>query len=463
MPQRSLPQRVLLTLGRPKVGIPLAVALLLIAAPFAYRASRLAGLPDPGHPFDVEAFGTVEISEEENAFIEYEKAAGLLVDFAGDSKELDRALAEGWPATTVPVRQWLEDNRQALQVWKRGTAKPDALYHQPKAVDPSTLLSTIEALREYIRLATLEGSRLAHAGRSERAWEWLRASFRATRHCGRHSGAIQRLIGNATHEMVASAIARWAADPRVNADQLQRALLQVQADYELTQPLSTMIKAEYLTAMNGYDELERSGPSALSGISGSRSGFMNWIVFWLQNEPELSRRLDRQIAFNRLSQVDRPRPEQLPLVSHRLLLFERNQVLKNNPNLLPAEQIEQCLDRAHLSWLPSMALVGRANYGRIESVLLAERARQSALEITLAAQWHDREHGRFPNDAEQLVDEYLPEIPTDPFSPVGEPMHYRRDGDGAVVWSVGENTVDDGGNVENADTGFRIVPPGSQE
>ena len=64
--------RLLLFLLSPKVAIPLMILLGLLAAPFMYRMQRINKLPDIGDPFGVEAFGTGEITDEENAFVESE-------------------------------------------------------------------------------------------------------------------------------------------------------------------------------------------------------------------------------------------------------------------------------------------------------------------------------------------------------------------------------------------------------
>lgn len=72
--------------------------------------------------------------------------------------------------------------------------------------------------------------------------------------------------------------------------------------------------------------------------------------------------------------------------------------------------------------------------------------------------------GRFPESLDQLVPNYLGEVATDPFD--GRPLRFTRTTDGVVIYSVGENGVDDGGSVvpgENErwgkDFGFRLLHP----
>ena len=94
----------------------LATAIIgVVAIPFLYRSYQLVGLPDIGDPFDVQAFGTVEIEDADNACIEYREAADVFSPLPYASfKSLEKALESGWPSADAQIRQWLADNRDAL-------------------------------------------------------------------------------------------------------------------------------------------------------------------------------------------------------------------------------------------------------------------------------------------------------------------------------------------------------------
>jgi hypothetical protein len=51
--------------------------------------------------------------------------------------------------------------------------------------------------------------------------------------------------------------------------------------------------------------------------------------------------------------------------------------------------------------------------------------------------------GRYPDSLAELVPDLLPAVPIDPFT--GDPLVYRREGEGFVVYSLGSNQKDDGG------------------
>jgi hypothetical protein len=65
------------------------------------------------------------------------------------------------------------------------------------------------------------------------------------------------------------------------------------------------------------------------------------------------------------------------------------------------------------------------------------------LTAELALHSYQSEQGHSPARLEQLAPQYLASVPSDPFS--GRPLVYRPQGNNWLVYSVGEDGVDDGG------------------
>ena len=64
--------------------------------------------------------------------------------------------------------------------------------------------------------------------------------------------------------------------------------------------------------------------------------------------------------------------------------------------------------------------------------------------VACALERYHLEHGEYPQSLEALVPQYIDAIPHDIIN--GEPLHYRRTGDGkCLLYSVGWNETDDGG------------------
>jgi len=77
-------------------------------------------------------------------------------------------------------------------------------------------------------------------------------------------------------------------------------------------------------------------------------------------------------------------------------------------------------------------------------VMRVEAAKQMTV-TAIALKRYQLKHGNYPADLNSLVPEFLPAVPLDPVD--GQPLRYRRNADGTfLLYSVGENGVDDGGD-----------------
>ena len=231
-------------LGKSRTGrgrlilLAIAVGCIALLLVWMWRVRSLDGLPDVGDPFDVaQALRPIEISDEDNAYVAYSEAQRLLTKMPDAVRQVDWVKVT-WSTAGPEVRAYLEANRPALAAWRSGTERPDALYHQPGRMAFDTILPVVQDLRMFGRLAELEGTRLEEKGAMDEAWNWYKSILRCSRHAGRHGAVIERMVGAAIFETACRRISHWAADPRVDATMLRRALADaIEAD-ALTPPLS---------------------------------------------------------------------------------------------------------------------------------------------------------------------------------------------------------------------------------
>jgi len=72
--------------------------------------------------------------------------------------------------------------------------------------------------------------------------------------------------------------------------------------------------------------------------------------------------------------------------------------------------------------------------------------------VALAARWYAIEHnGSLPASLDQLVPIYLSTIPIDPMTTGNAPLHYRALGPDPIVYSVGNDRIDNGGSDKPAE------------
>ncbi len=105
------------------------------------------------------------------------------------------------------------------------------------------------------------------------------------------------------------------------------------------------------------------------------------------------------------------------------------------------------------SWVKSIG----NTYGRFMTHL-------QLIRLELALQEYRQRVGRFPDRLEQLAPTYLASILPDPFT--GRPFRYRRTAAGYLLYSLGSNATDEGGEPHNPRTpdsgdlvAGRLLPP----
>ena len=81
-----------------------------------------------GDPFDVAKYGHVEVADNDNAFMEYTIASTMLTRNNGNKvyDELTAVTKGDWSKAGDELKSWLSTNKQALDLWRKGTEKSDA-------------------------------------------------------------------------------------------------------------------------------------------------------------------------------------------------------------------------------------------------------------------------------------------------------------------------------------------------
>jgi len=461
-----------------KGKIDIVFLAVLFSAPWLLRGTRISEVPDIEDPVDAAAVLQIEVPRDQNAYVDYRRAAKLHVAHVGTwpNGEWLPNWHHGWQQnkTTDAHRQWLAANREALRVWRNGTRKDDAqrITRSDLGRDPPRWeLRPRPSLVTLPYLALLHAAELQEQGEHAQAWGWLRAALRCSRHAGRNDRIDRRITGCALHEKAVGAMIAWSHHSDVTAEQLRAALRDVREDYALTQPTSRNVEIEYVWWSSF---VERHDVKALwldiqlqprycgNRVHPNVRPVFNAVVYTM-GEPDRGLRLIKQAYANWLTQIDQPmhRKRYVPDPERT---FRRHLFESPAPDSSQAGRIEA---RELLEMLRSSPVYGwfRPPVPEFDSCVQHERSRQAALEIALAAQWFFRDHKRFPESLTELSSSYLEDVPRDPWSRTGDRMHYRRTPTGAVVWSVGYDGRNNDGRLKygaaGMDTGYEIRIPGT--
>ncbi len=113
---------------------------------------------------------------------------------------------------------------------------------------------------------------------------------------------------------------------------------------------------------------------------------------------------------------------------------------------------ESLLTQKQKDELPLMMKTLSPGFERVSQQCWRLRTGRRGLLATLAVLRHYKDNENYPDNLEQLISAgYLQQVPIDPYT--GEPLLYRKVDNGFVLYSVGPNCKDDGGQISYTESG----------
>jgi hypothetical protein len=130
------------------------------------------------------------------------------------------------------------------------------------------------------------------------------------------------------------------------------------------------------------------------------------------------------------------------LAAYRRVMHEMQQLAaKPYYEARPDWQVHGQSWQGHKRGLVTMILAPAAE--RVVTAATEADAGRLLARAALALTAFKAKTGSYPDTLDALVPDFLPRVPSDPFS--GRPLRLRRDGNGLVIYSVGRDLKDDGG------------------
>jgi hypothetical protein len=399
------------------------------------RVINLWGIPDAPEPFDIAAFEAGEtVPDEANAVALFRKAQSMLVAAHTNPFEplWSGPKTSEWSETSPEVRDWVEKNRPALEVWRRGTNRAQAAP-LPSGDRSKTHMWDAD-LMSWLRIALLEASRLEDEGDVAGAWRWHKARLRAMMLMGRRGGLMARQVLVFQLSQIVARAQAWADDKNVTVPLLRQAIADIEATATLHDRNSDVLKREYLRCLDEFkqipaifdeDDLRRSG---LAGAAvGNR--FVppeplrkpyRMFELMLNVEPERSQRLARLVWANWLAQADKPAASRTKVISTYPLVFDADPGVK--PLIDPASLARLAATAPLLTITrggpkpPPKAWSATRDYW--PDALNNDRRARAGLIVGLAIRIYELENGgKAPATTQALVGTVLPKLPDDFIAP----------------------------------------------
>ncbi|HUV42185.1 MAG TPA: hypothetical protein VMW23_10400 [Sedimentisphaerales bacterium] len=350
------------------------------------------------------------------------------------------------------IRQVLKDNQDTLQMVIAGTEKPYYWQKYGSDGDANELITVLMPnLADYRQITWALGWRAwlsAEDGRFESAFADLISCYRFGQHLRGDKSLIEQLVGIAIEALSLQAtrdiLSRYEVEPS--------ALAKLQSDLENVISAGDFGISLKLERLLIYDELQRFFTDDRLGgghlylprlrylsrmdppfISGKDADFLDeaaqmaHILFTHPNKSQTSRSI-----------------MQLYDYCERLAAKSAAQVHSEK------ESLDTRIQRLATKNIFIGTFV--TDIGRIITISQRSPTEVNANLVIISALRYKQQRGDYPGTLEELTaGGYLKELPMDSFS--DKPLVYRKTDDGFMLYSVGQNFIDDGGQYGKDKTG----------
>jgi hypothetical protein len=405
----------------------LAVAALVLAI---WWLNSLNGLPDIGDPFDVAAFRSFRLPDDQNAFAFFRRAW----------KAAEPIYYGGWSETNPEFRVFVEANHPAVDLFIKASDQVDGIsgpVGEPLPGENNSDLDNAYPLQAsswgLMGMTLMAGGLREERGDVAGAWDCYRAVLRMMVHVRRRERLKDRVRVTLWLPVLQKHVATWAADSRTTIPQVRRALEEAVACRPRPEWDAFTLKIEYLDLMRFLDRRVEPPPEQIEEewtyrlrdmqlpIDLSRDLYQ--VKRGLAREPERSRRVIRLLFANWLAHVEHP-GQRKPAVRARFHIAKQTSgvVLYHVSPDAPADA-RALSPQEVASWLVTTNDAKLAfRYGSLAWPDVRRREQRSyrALLVLLAGEIYRRERGAPPASEETLVGTYLKRLPDDGSSDVAE-------------------------------------------
>lgn len=358
-----------------------------------------------------------------------------------------------WPSTDFPQEQFrllppneklsdadlvrlsieLASARPALEVASKLADMPRGRHRIHYERNPiETLLHDQQESRRIVTLLVYEAMRRNQKGETKNALTACRAALNATRSLGDEPIFISQLIRNAGVVLTCQAIERTLAQGEPVPEDLIP-LQKLLENEDIFPGLLIATRGERAMFQKAFEAVER-GDLSVDELTDSRS---DWI----------------QSAFISLWRIDTRQDHALflSLMTRRINELQLSMHEQGARDKQFEQEVRQLSKNAVITrlLLPAMSKMGEA--------FRRKHATLRCTIVALVAERYRRENKGWPETVDQLCPKYLSAVPLDPFD--GKPLRYRRIKDAVVIYSIGQDGVDNGGNFDlehPASPGFDI-------
>lgn len=407
-------------------AVLIAIALLCnayyVATTGAKLASRLEDLRKAGEPVQLSDLARQPVPAEENAAVVLGRATDGLKQVNREIESLLPKYPTGACTLTEEEQEGLAEifaaNSQVLTQIKQATDCKvydwQIDYSQSHSRVISDMLDQVGDQRAAVRILRARVALLVNRGQQEEAFEDVQQMLRLARLSNQESCLIQYLVGCAIRGIAMDAANQWLQMGSVSAE-MHKALENELKQHHVLEDFAHGLKTERAAVLSGIDELP---------------GAKYWVSRGMVNEGKLRllEMFERILAEGTLESGDKS--------------VAKDALDKENSSFISVYVI--LIDKLLAPAVESSSVAMKRNLASLRALRILNAIQSQALPAE-----------EVPN-LESLGLE--PSEIVDPFN--GKPMIVKKLPEGWLVYSVGANRIDDGGNVAtDVDVGCSPLPP----
>jgi hypothetical protein len=379
------------------------------------------------------ALAPPRIVDRDNAALVYEKAFNTMDKGDALPKEwsetwsnlADDPQKPGFDADSAPLRAFMKRQEPAIAFLRRAAAMPDCSFERNWAAPGfDMLLPELSDLRQAARLLVVDARLKAADGKPREALENVAAVFAMAQHTQHEPIVISALVAMSIDTAGSEGLESVLAACRPSADDLK--VLAIDDSLSFQHIMPRVFQMEEAFGLSAFPMVSE-GDMGMHALGLNVESFLVpllpvWRVYLLPDEIFSYRNVMgefRSLAARPYYQthIEWKRTEARLFENHRMGILTKM--------LVPA-------------------------LGRCMEVAAKADARHRLAAIAVAATSYRLKTGRLPARLEDLVPEFMPAVPVDPFD--GKPMKMAAaPGGGMVIYSVGADFKDDGGKVWDDD------------
>ncbi|MFZ2147882.1 MAG: hypothetical protein WAV28_11740, partial [Sedimentisphaerales bacterium] len=370
------------------------------------------------------------------------------------------------------AERWLQEQNDALELIIEGSRRP--YYWRTyggrgnKTEMMGILLPNLQVFRNLARSLRWRAWLRAEQGRFEDAFNDMKSCYRLGRHLKGNKFSIEQLVGIALEaisvQTIRDIIGNYEIDPMVLTD--------LQRDFEQIIAIENFVPSLEGEKLCIYDEIQRCFTEDRFGGGHLYLSRLGNLEPYVQNglEEILVETIFSPKGWARAVKVlfAHPDKEQTREMADRYYDFW-GKLYHKTPGQIRAEGIDAEKEAMEIIKGNVLLQILAPPLARINEIANRNKTEVYATVTLLALLRYDKDKGSYPNDLQQLITAgYLKQLPMDPFS--DKPLSYKKTEDNFILYSVGPNFTDEGGEysrdskgriknwLDNGDTVFWPVP-----